>query len=69
MKKIPILFVSVLFAQLIWAGNHVIVIKAEPKLTNGSTENVVKYLSAGYLSIYVLYIDWGLCMKGKLDSL
>ena len=38
MKKIPILFVSVLFAQLIWAGNHVIVIKAEPKLPKGSTE-------------------------------
>jgi len=38
MKKISILFVSVLFAQLIWAGNHVIVIKAEPKLTKGSTE-------------------------------
>ena len=38
MKKISILFASVLFAQLIWAGNHVIVIKAEPKLPKGSTE-------------------------------
>ncbi len=42
---------------------------AVSQIAKNAKANVVKYLSAGYLSICVLYIDWGLCMKGKLDSL
>ena len=31
--------------------------------------NLAKYLAAGYTGVCILYIQWGLCMKEKLDNL